>query len=146
MKIKINVEVKEDGKTLRSFKGLEVNLFDTAKENLEHHGEEMLHLCFIGTSGKVNIQNRIRAYAADTDENGEFVNSDKDVEKFASEYKVTVGSGSELQSEKAAIMASKDEKEQEKLERALEMVAQYEKLAVSNVKTRKEAKKEKASG
>ena len=144
MKIKINVEVKEDGKTLRSFKGLEVNLWDTAKENLEHYGEEMLHLCFIGTSGKVNIQNRIRAYAADMGDGSEYVNSDKDVEKFASEYEVTVGAGSELQSEKASLISAMSEKEQEILSAAQALLDGFNKQATGNVKTRKDAKIEKS--
>ena len=145
MKIKINVEVKEDGKTSRSFKGLPVNLWDTAKENIEHYGEEMLHLCFIGTSGKVNIQNRVRAYAADQDEKGEYVNSDDAVKTFAADSEVTVGSGSELQSEKASIMAGMDAKQLKALEDAAALVEQFNKQATGNVKTRKDTKIEKSA-
>jgi len=140
MQIKINVEVKEDGKTLRSFKSLPVNLWDTAKENIEHYGEEMLHLCFIGTSGKVNIQNRIRGFAADQDEKGEYVNSEKAVKEFASTCEVTVGVGSELQSEKASIMAGMDERQLKALEEAAALVEQFNKQATGNVSKRKEAK------
>lgn len=145
MKININVEVKEDGKTLRSFKGLPVNLWDTAKENLEHYGEEMLHLCFIGTSGKVIAQNRIRAYAADMGDGSEYVNTDADVEKFAAEYEVTIGAGSELQSEKASLISEMSEKDQKILADAQALLDGFNKQATGNVKTRKDAKTAKAS-
>jgi hypothetical protein len=139
-KIKINVEVKEGKETLRAFTGLEVNLFDTAKENIEHYSEELLHLCFIGTSGKVNIQNKVRSYASDMDKDGKYVNDDAAVKKFAEGLDVTVGLGSELQSEKASIMASMDAKALEAHNAAMAYAEQFNKQASGNVKTRKDEK------
>lgn len=143
-KIKINVEVKKEGKTLREFKNLEVKLWDTAKENVGHYGEELLHLCFIGTSGKVNIQNKIRSFASATDDGGNFVNDDQAVEKFAIATSVTVGSGSELQSERASLEAGMDAKELKLHNEAMAYAAKFQTQLRDNVKGRKGTGEEKA--
>ena len=138
MQIKINVEVKDGKNILRSFEGLPVPLFDTAKENLEKYGEEMLHLCFIGTSGKVNIQNKVRTYASQTDDAGEFVNSDKAVQAFAKDCLVTVGSGSELQSEKATLIARMSDSDKKAHDEAMAYAAKFNDQAKGNIAKRKD--------
>ena len=118
-KIKIDVEVQKDRVTLRSFNGLTVNLWDTYAENLREYGEEMLQGCFVGTSGKVNIQNQIRAFAAKRTDAGEFENDDASVVKFATALRVTVGRSSELQQEVEKQIAAMPDKEREEAEKDL---------------------------
>ncbi len=140
MQMKINVEVKDGKKILRSFKNLPVKLFDTRKENVDAYGIELLHLCFIGTSGKVNIQNKVRSYASATGENGEWTNSDSAVKTFAADALVTVGSTSELQSEKAAILGKMTDEKKAELIEAQRVLDGYNAHAKANVEKRKTEK------
>ncbi len=137
-KIKIDVEVKKDGETLRSFNGLTVNLWDTHSENLEEYGAEMLHQCFIGTSGKVNIQNQIRAYASKRTEAGEFENDDASVVKFATALRVTVGKGSELRQEMEKQISAMPSAEQVELKRLLAKHEAMQKTAKATIAAKKE--------
>lgn len=136
-KIKIDVEVKKDGETLREFKGLTVNLWNTYAENLKEYGEEMLQGCFVGTSGKVNIQNQIRSYAAKRTERGEFENDDAAVVKFATALRVTVGTGSEFRREMDKQIAASDPNEKLTMEDALARYEGMKKMAKANVAKRK---------
>ena len=137
-KIKIDVQVKKGDQTLREFNGLTVNLWDTYAENLREYGEDMLQGCFVGTSGKVNIQNQIRAFAAKRLENGEFENDDASVVKFATALRVTVGKGSELQREMEKQISAMPDAEQVELKRLLAKHGAMQKTARQNIAAKKE--------
>ena len=140
-KIKIDVQVKKGDQTLREFNGLTVNLWDTYKENLEEYGAEMLQGCFIGTSGKVNIQNQIRSYAAKRTEAGEFENDNDAVVKFATALRVTVGKGSELQREMEKQFSAMPDAEQVELKRLLAKHGAMQKTARATIAAKKETAK-----
>ncbi len=142
MQMKINVEVKDGKKILRSFKNLPVKLFDTRKENIDAYGIELLHLCFIGTSGKVNIQNKVRSHASQVEKNGEWTNSDSNVKSFAATALVTVGTGSELQSERSTLESKLSAEELIAHNAAMAYALKFNAQAKANVDKRKVKKEE----
>ncbi len=145
-RIKIDVQVKKGEEVLRSFPSLTVNLWDTYAENLREYGEEMLQGCFVGTSGKVNVQNKIRAYASVTDKKtGAYVNDDAAVEKFATALRVTFGAGSELKQERDKAINAMTPTERAAIVQAQALLEQLNTQTAKAVAKRREGKEARAS-
>lgn len=94
-KIQISWKVKNGDKTLRTFEGVAVQMFDTFADNVKFYGESFIQEIVIGTSLRVQIQNASRSHSVAKDPNGKWTYSDKECVSFAESFKPELTAGAQ---------------------------------------------------
>lgn len=124
MKIKTNWEVSkgsgDEREILRSFESVDVNLFNTLKENLDFYGEQFVVDCLLGSSINVKIQNHIRARSALRNEAGDdWKFTEKEIREYVAGYvpsmsASTVAAQEEYKAASPELRAELDNKKEQK--------------------------------